>query len=86
MITEQFNLFGGTDKVVDGADLKSPNPMIVKYGAHSDTAKRCGECDHLIKDGHHTRSYFKCKLRGISRSEATDHRKKWVACRMFEEK
>ena len=46
-------------------------------------AMRCKECSHLIGGAYHGRSYYKCELYGISRSEATDWRISNQACGMF---
>jgi len=31
----------------------------------------------------HTRTYYKCLLRGVSSGAATDHRKRWLACAAY---
>jgi hypothetical protein len=48
------------------------------YGNGPDGAT-CGNCANLYAVG----KYFKCKLGPQSRSEATDWRKKWLACGKF---
>jgi hypothetical protein len=45
----------------------------------------CGDCA-LLKGVHHGDGrFFKCVVRGVSRSAATDHRLKWEACNIFQE-
>lgn len=54
-----------------------------KFGNGPDGAT-CGGCAHLVRVGRN-RAYFKCDVYGISSSEATDFRKKWLACGKFSE-
>ena len=44
---------------------------------------RCKDCDHLLTYEYRGRRYNKCKLYGISNSEATDWRQHWQACGMY---
>jgi len=60
------------------------NPMVWKYNRTE--GKKCKQCALLIKDTYHNKAYYKCQLRGISRSMATDHRINWNACGQFKEK
>lgn len=62
--------------------LKEVNPMIIKYGPGPED-KRCKHCEHL---GGYQQSavWFKCRLRGVSHSTATDHRANWETCSKFE--
>ena len=53
------------------------NAMYAVYGVGSG---RCGDCPHLLEGFYHDRKYFKCLAYGLSHSEATDWRKKWLAC------
>lgn len=43
---------------------------------------KCGDCENLVKHVAN-RTYYKCSVYGESRSEATDWRKKWNSCAMF---
>jgi hypothetical protein len=47
--------------------------------------RTCGECDHLVKHLWN-KTYYKCELWYVSRSEATDIRKKNQACGLFKER
>ena len=40
----------------------------------------CGDCPHFIEGYYHDKKLFKCEAYGITHSEATDWRKKWVSC------
>ena len=40
----------------------------------------CGDCPHFIEGRYHDRILFKCQAYGLTHSEATDWRKKWVCC------
>ena len=40
----------------------------------------CRDCPHLISGRYHDRILTKCYGYGLTHSEATDWRKKWVAC------
>ena len=44
---------------------------------------RCEDCANLIQGEYHDRHYRKCLIYGASHSEATDWRKKYVACGMY---
>ena len=44
---------------------------------------RCGECSNLERFMS-SRSIFKCRAYGITWSEASDWRKKWTACGLFD--
>jgi len=38
----------------------------------------CGTCEHIVRAEGNTKNYWKCKLLGISSSEATDIRKSYI--------
>ena len=40
----------------------------------------CGDCPHFVEGLYHDKKLFKCKAYGLTHSEATDWRKRWVAC------
>jgi len=75
------------------ASLATSNPrklarMHMKFGAASQRLLEppllCGSCRHLHTFEGNTKSYFKCMQYGVSKSEATDWRKKWEACGIWE--
>ena len=68
----------------DIANYYDPNPMIRKHGRGPD-GETCGACRHLIfTTPTGNRTYRKCDRYSISRSDASDFRKKWAACRLWE--
>lgn len=68
-------------RVTNGKTPKA-NPMIAVYG--SKAGYRCKQCVHLL-GREFAKTYWKCELRKITHSPATDHRKNWPACGKFEE-
>ena len=42
----------------------------------------CGECSNL-ESSIYDRRYYKCKVYGNTRSEASDWAKRWLACGLF---
>ena len=52
-----------------------------RFGIVSD--KRCEDCSNLIKGRYHGMMLRKCTVYGATHSEASDWRKKYVACGMF---
>ena len=42
----------------------------------------CGECSNL-ESSLYDRRYYKCKVYGNTRSEASDWAKRWLACGLF---
>ena len=52
-----------------------------RFGALAD--KRCEDCSNLIKRKYNTVYFRKCTVYGATHSEASDWRKKYVACGMF---
>jgi len=67
--------------------IKAASPAIrPMYAAYGRTAgKICGQCAHLVADGHHNKTYYKCELARMSHGAGTDFRRKWEACGKFEE-
>ena len=59
------------------------NPMVGKFGIDP-MGRTCKFCRHMFKASGGSRSYWKCALRGDSRSTATDHRQKWQACGKYD--
>lgn len=43
----------------------------------------CRECSNLVKGRYHDRILTKCKVYGLTHSEASDWAGKWQACGMF---
>ena len=43
----------------------------------------CRECSNLVEFEYHSRTYRKCKVYGMTDSEASDWAKRWLACGMF---
>jgi len=66
--------------------LRKSEFMWYMHGKRED--KKCGECGHLITEGSEKGPtvYFKCDLYGTSSSEATDWRKKYIACGLWKER
>jgi len=63
--------------------------MHMKFGASAqledvEPPRTCGSCRHLHTFEGNTKCYFKCMQYGVSKSEATDWRKKWAACGLFQ--
>lgn len=59
------------------------NPCMNLYGK-GPQGKLCKDCDHLIRDYYHNKTYFKCELRKLTRGAGSDHRANWYACAKFE--
>ena len=55
--------------------------MHERYGVLPD--KRCEDCDNLLKADYHDLHLRKCTVYGVTHSEATDWRRKYVACGMY---
>ena len=60
-----------------------PNPCVRLWGVGPDEAK-CKTCTHLVARRYYPRTYYKCDLRKMSASTATDHRVSWRACGKYE--
>lgn len=43
----------------------------------------CGECSNLVEGEYHDRVLRKCKVYGMTHSEASDWAKRWLACGLF---
>ena len=43
----------------------------------------CKGCSHLIGGMWHDRRYYKCEIYGLSHSKASDWRRSWMACGMY---
>ena len=53
-----------------------------RFGIRPD--KRCEDCSNLIKGRYHGMYLRKCTVYGATHSEASDWRKKYVACGLFD--
>jgi hypothetical protein len=62
---------------------KGQNPML-RHGSGPE-GKTCGDCAHLLKNNHRGCLYWKCDLYKLSHGGASDFRKKWPACKKFEQ-
>lgn len=51
--------------------------MHLEFGVGSG---QCKDCPHFVRFEYHNRLYYKCRAYGLSNSEATDWRCKYVAC------
>ena len=71
-----------------GGIKKSQRPIRRMQGKHGMPAHgvTCGECAFLKTQNYGTRSFFKCALYSMSKSEASDFRKSWPGCGAFKEK
>lgn len=56
-----------------------PNPVIAIHGPGPNTA-RCGTCSLFVRHQHGQHRYGKCRRRGFSHGEGTDHYATWPAC------
>lgn len=59
-----------------------PNPALVVFGRGPSDA-RCGTCARFVRYQHGRRRYGKCRLRGITHGEGTDHYASWPACGQY---
>lgn len=59
--------------------VSDPNPCVAVYGP-GPAGATCATCARLIHNDNPRRGYLKCTLRGVNRSERTDHRAGWPAC------
>ena len=44
---------------------------------------RCGECSNLVSGRYHDKILRKCRVYGLTHSEASDWAKRWTACGAF---
>lgn len=68
--------------------------MAIEHGFHPLTGRplldsewglTCGDCAKRFVIRHHNRSYAKCAVRGDTSCAASDCRKWWPACDMYED-
>ncbi len=43
----------------------------------------CRECSNLVKEKYRSKNLIKCRIYGMSHSEASDWAQRWLACGMF---
>lgn len=67
---------------MDNLTLRKWDLMRKKFGKQP-TAITCKNCEHLGLYEHHGRAYCKCKVYGISASEATDWKQSAPACGLY---
>lgn len=61
--------------------LRKQHLMYRQFG-HCD-GHVCGECSNLVEGYYHGKLLRKCKVYGMTHSEASDWAKRWLACGMF---
>lgn len=61
--------------------LRKQHLMYRQFG-HCD-GHTCGECSNLVEGRYHDKILRKCKVYGMTHSEASDWAKRWLACGMF---
>lgn len=85
---EQGNIFGGYE-AVDESFLNPKGKQSIKQRFRNmfgyDANHICKDCKHLVCK-ERDRKYYKCRLMGISASEATDIRLKDISCKRWERK
>jgi len=48
-----------------------------------DEAHTCGECKNMVEGRYRSRTLRKCRVYGLTHSEASDWAKRWTACGKF---
>lgn len=64
--------------------IRKIDEMHRRFGVLED--KRCEDCSNLVKITYSGLNLRKCMVYGATHSEASDWRKKYVACGMFDKK
>lgn len=59
------------------------NPMVRKYGL-GPTGKKCLTCKLGFFNAGGSRKFYKCRLRGVTNGQATDHSSRFQACIKYE--
>ena len=79
-------VFGRREKGESGIE-KSKRKIELMYEMFGKNEKYCcAECDHYRKINYHDKTYRKCEVYGITRSEATDWKASNVACGLAPDK
>lgn len=76
---KNFNLFGGEDEILEGQKTFTQLSKYQKFKVRNhyrkaDGSARCWNCEQYLKFNYHDKNYHKCRLIGVSNSEATDIR------------
>lgn len=85
-----MSLFDG-QPLDPGIELQFPelignrNLMVRKFGLGPDGV-RCKSCRFLVSRRPGQNSYWKCEKRGITGGPATDHRVRYDACALYQER
>ena len=53
------------------------------YRAYGRAYGKCADCCNFVSGRYHNKVLQKCKAYGLTHSEASDWRKKWNACGLF---
>jgi len=61
-----------------------PNPMVKNHGYFDNGESRCKDCRFIFSKTY-SKKYYKCKFRGNTKGQATDHRCNWKACGKYEQ-
>jgi len=75
----ELNRVKGT-RVANGA--RRLVKMHTVYGQDAG-GRTCKGCMHLVRYTPGARSFLKCELAGVTSSEASDWRAKWLACGLY---
>ena len=51
------------------------------YGRRAE--ENCDSCSHMARYRYHDKYYYKCEIYGVTNSEASDWRCKYVACGLY---
>ena len=78
-MAKSINLFGEMQEM----DSKEPRSIYQRFKSmnhyqESDNVESCKSCINLLKMECHNKNYYKCKLMGVSHSEASDIRLKMI--------
>lgn len=76
-----INLSKGELKTASGS--RKVNPCIAAYGLDPE-GRKCKGCKNLVRIQGGAKYYYKCLLRKISHSAASDHNSRFPACGKFE--
>lgn len=60
------------------------NPLVRRYGL-GPAGKKCLACDFGFFQSGGSRKFYKCRLRGVSNGQATDHSSRFDACAKFKQ-
>ena len=63
--------------------MSNPRKIAMMHKLYGYNAESCGDCGNFISVTPTSRTVFKCLRYGNTASEASDWRKSWTACGMF---